>query len=63
MGLADDGSTAGIQVGETMSVQNLLYCMLVVSANEACNILAEAVSGSVSAFVDAMNAKAKELGL
>lgn len=30
MGLADDGSTAGIQVGETMSVQNLLYCMLVV---------------------------------
>lgn len=62
MGLADDGSTAGIQVGETMSVQNLLYCMLVVSANEACNILAEAVSGSVSAFVDAMNAKAKELG-
>lgn len=62
MGLADDGSTAGIQVGETMSVQNLLYCMLVVSANEACNILAEAVSGSVSAFVNAMNAKAKELG-
>ncbi|BAK98509.1 D-alanyl-D-alanine carboxypeptidase [Oscillibacter valericigenes Sjm18-20] len=61
-GLADDGSSAGIQVGETMSVENYLKCMLVVSANEACDVLAEAVSGSVDAFVDAMNAKAKELG-
>ena len=61
-GLSADGSSAGIKVGETMSVRNLLYCMLVVSANEACDILAEAVSGSVSAFVDAMNAKAAELG-
>ena len=61
-GLASDGSSAGSKVGETMSVRNLLYCMLVVSANEACDILAEAVSGSVSAFVEAMNAKAQELG-
>ena len=61
-GLSADGSSANIQVGETMSVRNLLYCMLVVSANEACDILAEGVSGSVSAFVDAMNAKAQELG-
>lgn len=45
-----------------MTVENLLYCMLVVSANEACNILAEAVAGSVDAFVDKMNAKAEELG-
>jgi len=59
---ADDGSSAGIKVGETLSVQDLLYCMLVVSANEACDILAETVSGSVESFVDAMNAKAKELG-
>lgn len=61
-GLSSDGSTANIQVGEIMTVENLLYCMLVVSANEACDILAEAVSGSVDAFVDAMNAKAQELG-
>ncbi|MEG2176509.1 MAG: D-alanyl-D-alanine carboxypeptidase family protein [Oscillibacter sp.] len=61
-GLAADGSSAGIKVGETMSVENLLYCMLIVSANEACDILAEAVSGSVDAFVTAMNAKAKALG-
>lgn len=61
-GLAADGSSAGIKVGETMTVENYLKCMLVVSANEACDVLAEAVSGSVDAFVDAMNAKAKELG-
>lgn len=61
-GLSDDGSTAGIRPGEEMTVQNLLYCMLVVSANEACDILAEAVSGTVSNFVDAMNAKAQALG-
>lgn len=61
-GLASDGSNAGIKVGEILTVEQLLYCVMVVSANEACNILAEAVSGSISAFVDEMNAKAKELG-
>lgn len=61
-GLAADGSSAGIQAGETMTVENLLYCMLVVSANEACNILAEQVSGSVDAFVEDMNEKAAALG-
>ena len=61
-GLSADGSSAGIKEGETMPVRDLMYCMLVVSANEACDILAEAVSGSVSAFVDAMNAKAQALG-
>ncbi len=61
-GLSADGSSAGIKAGETMTVKNLLYCMMVVSANEACDILAEAVSGSVSAFVDAMNRRAGELG-
>lgn len=60
--LAEDGSTANIQEGEIMTVEQYLTCMLVVSANEACNVLAEAVSGSVEAFVDAMNDKAEELG-
>lgn len=60
--LDSDGSSAGIQVGEVMTVEQLLYCMLVVSANEACVILAEAVSGDVDTFVDAMNAKAQSLG-
>ena len=60
--LTDDGSTAGITAGEVMTVSDLLYCTLLASANEACNILAEYISGSISAFVVAMNARAKELG-
>lgn len=61
-GLADDGSTADIEAGEILTVEELLYCMMVVSANEACTILAEKISGSVGSFVDAMNRKAQELG-
>ncbi len=61
-GLSADGSSAGIKEGEVMTVRNLLYCMMVVSANEACDILAEAVSGSVSSFVKLMNQRAAELG-
>ena len=57
-----DGSTADIKVGEQLTVEQLLYCMLVVSANETCNILAEAVSGSVSDFVALMNQRVQELG-
>lgn len=62
--LEDDSSTANpiIEPGETMTVEELLYCAMLVSANEACNILAEYVSGSVSDFVDVMNARAQELG-
>lgn len=60
--LAEDGSSADIEVGETLTVEQLLYCLLVISANEAATILAEAVSGSVSAFVDLMNQRAKDLG-
>ena len=61
-GLDADGSSADIQAGEILTVEQLLECMLIVSANEACNILAGAVSGSVSAFVDDMNEKAAALG-
>ena len=59
--LHDDGSSAGIKAGEILTVQ-LLQCLLIVSANEAGTILAEAVSGSVSAFVEEMNAEAQALG-
>mgnify|MGYP000136150398 CR=1 FL=1 len=62
-GLAADGSTAGIQAGEILTVENLLTCMLVVSANEACNVMAEAVSGDIDTFVALMNQRAAELGM
>ncbi len=61
-GLPDDASSAEIVPGEIMTVEDLLYCVMVVSANEACNILAQAVAGDINSFVDMMNAKAKELG-
>ena len=59
----EDSSTAGIEEGEVLTVEQLLYCLLVVSANEAANILAEAVSGSVTDFVALMNQRAAELGM
>lgn len=61
-GLAADGSTANIKPGEVMTIENLLNCMLIVSANEAANILAEAVSGSTGDFVNLMNRRAEQLG-
>lgn len=60
--LPPDGSNAGIQVGEELTVEQLLNCIVVVSANEAADILAEAVAGSIDAFVDRMNQRAAELG-
>ncbi len=62
-GLSAAGSTVNIKPGEKMTVENLLICMLVASANEASNILAERVAGSVPLFVELMNKRANELGL
>ncbi len=61
-GLTADGSTANIKPGEIMTVDDLLNCLLIVSANESSHILAEAVAGSTTAFVDRMNRRAEELG-
>ena len=58
-----DSSTAGIKAGETLSILDLLYCDLLPSGNEACNILSEAVAGTSAEFVARMNAKAQELGM
>lgn len=60
--LPPGSSTDGIKEGETMTVRTLLYLLLVPSANESADILAEAVSGYVPVFVEAMNRKAEELG-
>ena len=57
-----DGSTAGLKVGEELTVEELLYCIMLSSANEGCNILAEGVAGSIDAFVDQMNSRAAALG-
>lgn len=57
-----DGSNVGIKVGEELTVDELLYCIMLSSANEGCNMLAEAVDGSIEAFVEHMNQKARDLG-
>ncbi|PWL50772.1 MAG: D-alanyl-D-alanine carboxypeptidase [Clostridiales bacterium] len=56
------GSSVGIKEGEIMSVENLLYCMLVSSGNDAANVLAEHVAGTLPQFYEMMNRKADELG-
>jgi len=61
-GLTSDSSTQNIKPGEIMSVKDLLYCMMVPSANEAANILAVAVDGSIDTFLQHMNNRASELG-
>ncbi|MBR1659102.1 MAG: serine hydrolase [Oscillospiraceae bacterium] len=60
--LSELGSTAGIAVGETMTLEELLYCAMLASANEACNIIAEHVAGTISGFVERMNERAVALG-
>ena len=56
------GSTAGLMTGEELTLLDLLYCVMISSANEACNVVAEHIAGSIDAFVDMMNARAQELG-
>lgn len=57
-----EGSSANIVEGETLSVRDLLYCILLASANEATNIIAAHLYGTVPAFVVKMNERAAELG-
>ncbi len=56
------GSQVFLEEGEEMSVQDLLKSLVVASANDATVALAEHISGSETAFVSAMNKRAKELG-
>lgn len=53
---------ADIQEGETFTVKELLNVLMLQSANEAANILAEHISGSTEEFSKLMNQKAKEIG-
>ena len=57
------GSQIWLEVGETMTVHDLLKSVAVGSANDASVALAEHIAGSEEAFVALMNAKAKELGM
>lgn len=56
-------STADIRIGETLTMRDYLYAMLIPSGNEAAMIVANALGPGVPAFVEKMNAKAQELGM
>jgi D-alanyl-D-alanine carboxypeptidase (penicillin-binding protein 5/6) len=57
------GSLAGLMWGEVLTVEQLMYAMLIPSGNDAALTLAMETSGSVQAFVNRMNEKAEEMGL
>ena len=57
------GSDIWLEEGETMSVDDLLKATVIMSANDAAVVLAEAVAGSEDAFVEQMNQKAQQLGM
>ncbi len=57
------GSQIWLEVGEQMSVNDLLKAVIISSANDACTLLGEYIAGSDSAFVDMMNERIKQLGL
>ncbi len=60
---AVEGSQLGLQAGEKISVEDLLYILMLKSGNDAAHALAEAAGGTVENFVAMMNEKAEELGL
>ncbi len=61
-GVASDASKAGFKVGEVVRILDLLYGLMLPSGNEAANVLARVVAGSVDRFVLLMNQRAAELG-
>lgn len=57
-----DGSNIGMDVGESITLEQCLYGILVGSANEVANAVGEYVSGSLDEFIQLMNERASQLG-
>lgn len=60
--LEADAAVIGIDAGDEMIVEDALYALMLSSANEVANALAEAASGSIEKFASYMNQKAKQIG-
>ena len=58
-----DGSNIGMDAGQSITMEQALYGIMVGSANEVSNAVAEYISGSISAFAELMNERAASLGL
>lgn len=57
-----EGSSIWLSVGESMSISDMLFGLMLASGNDAAVAIAEHVGGSVEQFVDMMNQKAKDIG-
>lgn len=58
-----EDSQMGLLIGENLTMEQLVNAMLIHSANDASNVIAIQISGSIEAFVELMNKKAQELGM
>lgn len=58
-----EGAVMGLQEGDTLTLENLLYGLLVPSGNDAAYVLAYSCARSYDDFIEAMNKKSKELGM
>lgn len=58
-----EGSSMGLLAGDTVTYRDLLYGMLLASGNDAANVTAYVLDGSIEQFASRMNRKAAELGL
>jgi len=57
-----DGSRVGLQPGEKLPMEHLLYMLMLTSANDSAEAIAEHIGGSVDGFAKMMNQRARELG-
>ncbi len=57
------GSQVYLKAGEVLTVEEMIKCVVIASANDAALALAELIAGSEESFVALMNARAKELGM
>lgn len=57
------GSVCFVAIGDKISVENLIRCVIIMSGNDSCIVIAEALGGTVENFVSMMNARARQIGL
>lgn len=55
-------ANANLQLGEQLTIDELLHVLLIPSANDSANVIAEHIAGSISSFANMMNSKAIEIG-
>ena len=60
--VGEDSSVIGLDIGESILFEDLLYATMIRSGNEGANLIAETISGSIPTFVDLMNEAAALLG-